>query len=167
MHFKRLLLLMPFCLMLVSGCGVYSFSGAHIEGKSINIHPLENKALNVVPSLATTITNKLSSRILSQTGLTPVNKDDADYDMTGAITTYAVSVTAATSVQIASKNRLTVSVQITFKNRLNEKANFTSTFTRFSDFDAAQILQNVEPSLIDDIGNQLADDIFNKAFVNW
>ena len=167
MHFRGFLLLIQFCLVFLTGCGIYSFSGAHIEGKNINIHPLENKALNVVPSLATTITNKLSSRILSQTGLTPVNKDDADYDITGAITTYAVSVTAATSVQVASMNRLTISVQINFKNRLNEKANFTSTFTRFSDFPANQILQNVEPALIEDIGNQLADDIFNKAFVNW
>ena len=164
---RNLLLLIPFCLLLFSGCGVYSFSGAHIDGKNINIHQLENKALNVVPSLASTITNKLSSRILSQTGLTPVTKDDADYDMIGAITNYAVSVTAATGVQVASKNRLTLSVQITFKNRLNEKANFSQTFTRFADFDAAQILQNVEGALIEDIGNQIADDIFNKAFVNW
>ncbi len=167
MYFKGFLIFFPLYLLLVSGCGIYSFSGAHIEGKNINIHPLENKALNVVPSLATTITNKLSSRILSQTGLTPVKKDDADYDMTGAITAYAVSVTAATGVQVASMNRLTMSVQITFKNKLNEKANFTSTFTRFADFPANQILQNVEAGLIEDIGNQLADDIFNKAFVNW
>lgn len=163
---RILFFLLPLFLC-VSGCGVYSFSGAHIEGKNIYIHQLDNKALNVVPSLASTITNKLSSRILSQTGLTPVKRDDADYDMTGAITTYAVSVTAATGVQVASKNRLTLSVQVTFKNRLNEKANFSQTFTRFADFDAAQILQNVEAALIDDIGNQLADDIFNKAFVNW
>ena len=166
MHFKQLILI-PFCLFLLSGCGIYSFSGAHIEGKNINIHAFENKAMNVVPSLATTITNKLSSRILSQTGLTPVTRDNADYDMSGAITTYAVSVTAATGVQVASKNRLTLSVQVTFKNRINEKANFSQTFTRFADFDASQILQNVEATLIEDIGNQLADDIFNKAFVNW
>jgi lipopolysaccharide assembly LptE-like protein len=76
-------------------------------------------------------------------------------------------VTGAQSVQVATKNRLTISVQIIFKNRLNDKASFTQTFTRFSDFDASQLLQNVEPALIDDIGNQLADDIFNKAFVNW
>jgi hypothetical protein len=167
MHLRKLLLLLPFILFLFSGCGIYSFSGAHIEGKSIFIHQLENKALNVVPSLASKLTEKLRSRILSQTGLAPVTRDDADYDMTGAITTYAVSVTAATGVQVASRNRLTVSVQITFKNRLNEKANFSQTFTRFADFDASQILQNVENALMEDIGTQLADDIFNKAFVNW
>jgi hypothetical protein len=161
-----LLLLLPVLLMM-AGCHVYSFSGATIEGKTLNIHQLENKARNVEPSLASTLTDKLRSRILSQTGLSPVIKDDADYDMSGDITAYEVTVTGATNVQVASKNRLTLSVKITFKNRLNEKANFSQTFTRFSDFDASQILDNVKTALIDDIGNQLADDIFNKAFVNW
>lgn len=92
--------------------------------------------------------------------------DDADYDISGNITGYEVTVTGAQSVQ-ATKNRLTISIQVTFKNKLNDKADFTQTFTRFSDFDASQILQNVENALIQDIGSQLAMDIFNKAFVNW
>jgi len=169
MELRRILilLLLPLLLVSLAGCGVYSLSGATIEGKNINIHQLENKARNVVPSLSSTLTDKIKSRILSQTGLSPVNKDDADYDITGAITAYEVTVTGATNVQTATKNRLTLSLQITFKNRLNEKSNFTQTFTRFSDFDATQVLQNVESALIEDIGNQLADDIFNKAFVNW
>lgn len=162
-----LLVLLPLLLLALSGCGIYSFSGASIEGKTINIHQLNNTARNVMPSLSATLTDKIKSRILSQTGLQPVTKDDADYDITGAITAYEVTVTGAQSVQVATKNRLTISVQVTFKNRINEKADFNQTFTRFSDFDASQLLQNVEPKLIEDIGNQLADDIFNKAFVNW
>ena len=138
-----------------------------MEGKTINIHMFDNKARNVVPSLSSTLTEMIRTRILSQTGLEPTTKDDADYDVTGAITAYDVTVTGAQSVQVASKNRLTISLQITFKNRLNDKASFSQTFTHFSDFDASQILQNVQTALITDIGTQLSDDIFNKAFVNW
>ncbi len=167
MQVKRLLLILLPALLLLAGCHVYSFSGATIEGKNINIHQFDNKARNVEPSLSSTLTDKLKNRILSQTGLSPVNKDDADYDMTGQITAYEVTVTGASNVQVASKNRLTISLKVTFKNRLNEKANFSQTFTRFSDFAATQILDNVKAALIEDIGNQLADDIFNKAFVNW
>jgi hypothetical protein len=167
MYNKFLLFLLAPLMLTFSGCGIYSFSGATIEGKNINIHLLENKARNVVPSLSANLTDKIRSRILSQTGLKPVTREDADYDITGAITAYEVTVTGAQSVQVATKNRLTVSVQIVLKNRLNDKASFSQTFTRFSDFDASQILQNVEPALIEDIGNQLSDDIFNKAFVNW
>lgn len=162
-----LFFLLPLLLLFHSGCGIYSFSGATIEGKNINIHQLENKAPNVMPSLSSTLTQKIRGRILSQTGLASVTKDDADYDITGSITTYAVSITGASGVQVATKNRLTISIQVDFKNRITEKSSFNQTFTRFADFDASQLLQSVEGKLIEDIGNQLADDIFNKAFVNW
>lgn len=166
---RRLHIIIGLFLMAVlhSGCHVYSFSGATIEGKNINIHQMENRARNIVPSLSATLTDKIRRRILSQTGLKPVNTDEADYDISGKITTYEVTVTAAQSVQQATKNRLTIAIEVTFANRLNEKSNFTQTFTRFSDFSASQTLQSVEAALIEDIGNQLADDIFNKAFVNW
>ena len=163
----RNLLLLFVAVVVMAGCGVYSFSGATIEGKDINIRLLENKAQNVMPSLAATLTDKIRGRILSQTGLRSVNRDDADYDISGQIVGYTVTVTGATNVQTATKNRLTVSIKITFKNRKNDKASFSQTFSRFADFNATQTLQSVESTLIEDIGTQLADDIFNKAFVNW
>ena len=93
--------------------------------------------------------------------------EHAEFHAHNSFTSRYNPVTGASNVQNATKNRLTISVQIDFKNRITEKSSFTQTFTRFSDFDATQILQNVENQLIDDIGTQLADDIFNKAFVNW
>ncbi|XZF15295.1 LptE family protein [Chitinophagaceae bacterium MMS25-I14] len=161
-----LFLLIPICTWL-SGCGVYSFTGASIDGKTINIHVMENKALNVVPTLSSSLTDKIRSRILSQTGLSPVNTETADYDISGSIRSYDVSVSGVQNTQQASQNRLTITIDVTFKNRLNEKAGFTQSFSRFADFPATQTLQNVETALINDIGGQLADDIFNKAFVNW
>src|SRR6478735_773848 len=143
MPLKRLLLsLLLVPVLALSGCGVYSFSGAAIEGKTINIHLLDNKARNIVPSLTSTLTDKIRGRILSQTGLTSITRDEADYDISGAVTAYEGTVTGAQGVQVATKNRLTISVQITFKNRLNDKASFSQTFVRFSDFDATQILQS-------------------------
>ncbi len=162
LSFFILLLLIP-----LTGCGVYSFTGATIEGKSINIHVLENHAQNVSPSLSPVLTGKIRNRILSQTGLSPINSDQVDYDLTGFIKNYSVSVSGLQNTQIASQNRLTIDVEITFKNKLNEKSNFTQTFSRFADFPANQTLQAVEGKLMEDLGNQLADDIFNKAFVNW
>lgn len=151
----------------LSGCGIYSFTGASIDGSSINIHTLDNRARNVVPTLSPALTSKIRTRILSQTGLAPINTDDADYDISGNITQYTVSVTGVQNTQTASQNRLTITIEIKFENRLDEKANFTETFTRFADFAANKTLQSVESALIEEIGDQLANDIFNKAFVNW
>ena len=167
MMYRIVIALVPVLIFTLSGCGVYSFTGASIDGKNINIHTLDNKARNVVPTLSPSLTSKIRSRILSQTGLAPINSDDADYDISGAITGYNVTVTGVQNTQTASTNRLTISIQISFKNRLDEEADFTETFSRFADFPATQTLQSAEAGLIEEIGDQLANDIFNKAFVNW
>ena len=154
-------------LLWLSGCGVYSFTGATVAGKTIQVHVLTNQARNIAPTLAPSLTDKIRNRIVSQTGLTNKVNTEVDYDIAGSITQYEVTVTGVQNTQQASQNRLTISVNITFTNRLDEKASFNQTFTRFSDFGASQSLQAVQGSLIDLIGTQLADDIFNKAFVNW
>ncbi len=154
-------------LMPVAGCGVYSFTGATVEGKNINIHVIENRAQTVAPSLSPVLSGKIRNRILSQTGLAPVNSEAADYDLTGFIKNYNYTVSGLQNTQQASQNRLTIEVEITFKNKLNDKANFTQSFTRFADFPPDQSPQSIEGRLFEDIGTQLADDIFNKAFVNW
>lgn len=153
--------------MLGNSCGVYSLSGAHIGGKTINIPTLVNRAPNVNPTLATTLEKKIRSRILSQTGLTSINSETADYELKAVISGYNVIISGAASNTTASQNRLTITLDVDFKNKLDEKASFKSSFSRFADFPASQQLQAVENRLIEGIGNELADDIFNKAFVNW
>ncbi len=150
-----------------TSCGVYSFTGAAIEGKTINVHFIDNASRNIVPSLSVTFTEKLRQRILSQSSLSQLNSDKTDYDISGTITNYEVTVASISGSETSVKNRLTIGVTIQFKNALNEKANFDQTFVRFSDFDANKNLQSIETTLINDITSQLADDIFNKAFVNW
>lgn len=167
MAYRFLIIFLPFVIFAFSGCGVYSFTGANIAGTTINIHTLENKARNVVPTLSPSLTQKIRSRILTQTGLAPVTTDNADYDITGAITGYNVTVSGVQNTQTATLNRLTITVQINFKSRLDEKTNFTETFSKFADFPANRTLQSEEARLIDEIGELLATDIFNKAFVNW
>ncbi len=160
------------CLVLLSittvvSCKIYSFTGASIQGKTINIYTFENRAANVVPTLAPKISEKVRTRILSQTGLTAKNTEDVDYLMKSYITGYQVTISGMQGTMAASQNRLTISLEVEFTNRLDEKQNFTKTFSRFADFPATQQLQAVENALIEDICTQLADDIFNKAFVNW
>ena len=167
--FSPLLFIVILCYFIANlqSCKVYSFTGAAIEGKTINIHFIENKARNIVPSLSASFTEKLRQRILSQTSLSQINSDETDYDLKGEITDYSVTVASITGTETSSKNRLTITVNIQFINRKNEKANFTQSFSRFADFNATQNIQTIETSLITTISDQLADDIFNKAFVNW
>lgn len=166
--FYKILLFSIVCIGFFAGCGVYSFTGATIAGKTLMVSNLENTSSNVVPSLSPSLTEKIRSRILSQTGLTPV-QSSADYEILGSITGYNVTTSGvgdAATAQ-ATMNRLTITVQIDFKNKLDEKASFKQSFSRFGDFPATEQLTSVETKLIQQIGEELADDIFNKAFVNW
>ena len=98
------------CLLLLplffSGCGVYSFSGASIEGKTIRFGVLENRARNVVPTLSPTLTDKIRGRILSQTGLTPKNSGPVDYDLTGTIMGMIKSFRAVSQAGAAEKAQM-------------------------------------------------------------
>ncbi len=151
----------------ITACKIYSFTGASISGKTINVHTLENRAPNVVPTLSPILSDKIRNRILSQTGLTAINSDDADYVFKSTITGYNVTISGMQGTNTASQNRLTITVDVDFKNKLDDKASFKQSFSRFADFPGNVQLQSVESSLIEEIGTQLADDIFNKAFVNW
>jgi hypothetical protein len=151
-------------------CGIYSLTGAAITGKTINIRTLENRAPGAAPTLTTVMTDKLRNRILSQTGLAAVNNEEADYDMKGVIISYQQSnsgISTNNGVPQTSLNRLSITVEVNFTNRKEEKSSFKQSFTRFADFEATKLLQSEEARLIEEISNQIADDIFNKAFVNW
>lgn len=156
-------------LFVLQSC--YTFTGATIEGKTIYITPVENRASNIVPVLSPTLTEKIRSRVVSQAGLAPINSQEADYTLSTVIVDYHVSISgvqgSSNSQTPIAQNRLSISIAVEFTNRFNEKSNFKQTFTRFRDYDASELLQQVEARLIDEICTELADDIFNNAFVNW
>jgi hypothetical protein len=156
-------------LLLLSSCGIYSFNGASIEpaAKTVNVHFIENKAPYNNPTLSQKLTQGLREKITSQSRLTQVNSDEADYIFDGTITGYAVSSAAVTNVEQTATSRLTITVNMDFKSKLNPKNNFTQSFSRSAEFPASQSINEVQDRLVEDINKQLVDDIFNKAFVNW
>jgi hypothetical protein len=154
-------------LTSLNACGIYSFNGANVEGKTINIHLIDNKAPLIAPTLSPTLSEKVRNRILNQTNLSQVNSAKTDYDLAGSIISYDVSVSAIQGNTTATENKLTIGVSIIFTNNIDPKKSFTKTFTKFAPFASSRTLQSVETQLINDISSDLADAIFNDAFVNW
>lgn len=160
------LLLISVLFLCCAGC--YSFRGVNITPgvKTISIHYIENHAPIVEPSLSQSLTEALKSKFLQGTNLSLI-ENDGDLDLSGNITGYSVTPVSATGTTTASLNRLTISLNMVFTNAKDEKQNWNSTFTRFADFESGQSLSAVLNSLLSQINDQLADDIFNKAVVNW
>ncbi len=163
-----ILLTLYFTGTVNSGCKIYKFADVSIPDsiKTVRIRYIENNARYVNPQISPQLTDKLRQKIVSQTRLTQVNNENADYDISGKITDYSVS-TSAISGQQAATNRLTVSVSITLRNNLTNEPDQDYSVTRSFDFSATLSLAQAEANLTEEIIRNLTDEIFNRIFSNW
>lgn len=147
----------------------YSFkdtSPIPTEIKNFRVNYFENKATYINTQLSPQLTEKLKQKIIGTTRLKQTNSDEADYDISGYVSTYNLS-TISISGANSSGNRLTVGFHLIFKNRLDDKKNFEAELTRSFDFDANLSLSQAESTLNDEIIKNITDEIFNKIFSNW
>ena len=160
--------LIAICLLICSGCKFYSFSGASItpEMKTVSVQYFPNNAALVQPTLSQSLTEALKERLIAETTMSLVEQN-ADLSFEGEITNYAVSPVAIQQNETAAMNRLTVSIHVKFINNVDEKLSYESNFLRYEDYPSTSGLSSVEDQLIKSISDQLVEDIFNKALVNW
>jgi len=161
------ILLTLFFLFYLTACHIYPFTGASIppEVKTFSVKYFPNLATLGPPTLSQTFTESLKDRFLSQTSLKMVSKG-GDLSIEGNISNFSTSPTAI-SADKAQKNRLSVTVYVKFSNKFNEKQDFETSFTRYSDYDSKVNLTQVQDELLKSIIDELVDDIFNKSVVNW
>lgn len=161
-------LLPLFSALLLSGCGIYSFSGTSIQPdvKTVTIDLFEYTALKVNPTLSNELTEALKDKFRKMTRLEQVDSD-GDLEIEGAITGYDVRSMAVTANETAAQSRLTVSVKIIFTNRKYPEEDFEKSFSAYSDYDSMQSLDAVESSLCEEIVEKLCEDILNATVANW
>jgi hypothetical protein len=152
----------------LTSCGIYSFTGASIptEARTISVDYFSNKAATVQPSLSQVFTERLKDMFLEQTNLT-LSENESDLSFSGYISKYQIKPMAIKANETAGQNRLTIAVKVTYNNSLDSENNFEHTFSRYRDYDSEQNISDIENTLIEEITNELAEDVFNKAFVNW
>ena len=160
----------------LTSCGIYSFTGASIpkEAKTISVDYFNNKAATVQPSLSQVFTERLKDIFLEQTNLS-LSENEGDLSFSGYKSKYQIKPMAIKANETAGQNRLTIAVKVTYNNSLDAENNFEHTFSRYRDYDGSLNLSDkdlqsgepIEDFLIEEITKELAEDIFNKAFVNW
>lgn len=153
-----------------SGCGgkfPYSFTGAKIDAKTIQIDYFPNNANLVEPTLSQSFTVALQDLFLQQSNLTLV-KNEGELQFEGEIIDYRILPTAATAEQTAALNRLTIKVKVRFYNQLKEEDNFEKTFSHFYDFEAnEQLVGSTLEDAFNEIFERITQDIFNASVANW
>ncbi len=168
MRTRAIISLLALCLLLAACTGGYSFTGASIppDAKTISVATFPNYAATVNPQLSQQITDALIQMFSSQTTLNVIS-DDGDLQLSGQITGYDTRASALSSSDEVSMNRLTVTVKVKFVNQKDPEADFEQSFSRYRDYAASLDFSSVESGLVAEILNELCEDIFNKAVVNW
>jgi hypothetical protein len=161
MKYAALLIL---SVVLVS-CKLSLSGGNYGDAKTISIAFFPNNAALVQPTLSQSFTEDLRNFFQTQSPLSLISKG-GDLQMEGAITDYRVGPVGVSN-QAASSNRLTINVSVKFSNSKDPSKDFESSFSRFVDFPSSQNLSSIEQELVSQVNQQLIQDIFNKALINW
>lgn len=166
---KRTCTLILMSAILLYGCRLsVSLTGSNINpnAKTVYVQTFPNKSSLVNPTLSQDFTTAVKNMIQNQTPLTIVD-NTGDYSLEGEITNYMIMPVAIQGDDAAAMNRLTITVRVRFTNPYDEKQSFDESFSRYADYSSSQNFTSIESTLVSEITAALAEDIFNKAFVNW
>ena len=168
---KKTVFIFLLFLVIVGGessCKIYSFTGANIptDIHNFSVELLQNRANNGPASLSQTMTDKIKAKFQTEANLKQVSSD-GDLQLKGAITGYTFTSDAPVAGTTSGLNKLTITLQIDFVNTKNDKDKWSETFSRYAQYSSSTNITSVEDQLVNEIGNQLMDDIFQKALVTW
>ena len=166
----KLYLVVIFSGLLLTGCGIYSFTGGNVgDAKTLQIDYFRNEASLIEPTLSQLFTQELQDLFTTQTNLTLVNAN-ADLHFEGEIVGYEITPMSATGndLQTAAQNRLTVTINVRFTNKLKEEDDFEKRFSFYSDFDATeQLVGSILDTALEEINDRITQDIFNASVAKW
>lgn len=160
-------------VLLLSGCGLkkiqYSRNGASIppDAKTFSVNFFENRAVYVDPMLSNEFTEMLKEKFRSQTNLSEVLDGDGDLHFEGEITADYLRPIDITRDEYAGSTRMTIEVRVKYTNKVDDKFDYDSRFSAYRDLGETQDRSEVSQELIKEILEQIIDDIYNKAVVNW
>lgn len=169
-HRTRTIALLVALIACIPSCRIsYKFNGAALDYtiyKTIHVSDFPIRAALVYPPLQQTFENELLDYITRNTRLQTTD-GPSDLSLEGEITGYNLSPQAVTEDAYASRTRLTISVRVKYTDSKNDKNDVDQTFSAYRDFDATEMLTDVQDELCQSIAKELVDLIFNATLGNW
>jgi hypothetical protein len=147
----------------------YKFNGSALDYtiyKTIHIGEFPIRASLVYAPLQQTFENELTDYINRNTRLKSTD-GAADLEMEGEITGYSLTPQAVTEDAYASMTRLTITVRVKYTDTKKENNDIDQTFSAYRDFDASQMLTDVQDELCSQIAKELVELVFNATLGNW
>ena len=153
--------------LLATSCKVkYSFSGANTGVlETVSVDFFQNRSALAPPALGQYITEEFRDLCERQTNLTLISgPGDAHFE--GEIAVYSTRAMAISGDQ-AALTRFTIGVKVSYTNNLDPDLSFDETFSQYRDYESSLQFESVKSELTDAIVEEINEDIFNRAFVNW
>ncbi|GMQ81985.1 MAG: LptE family protein [Rhodothermia bacterium] len=155
-------------VLLLPGCGYYSFSGATVPEHigTIAIPQVKDNSVSTFAGLDEQMTQLLIQRFVRQTRLSlEPRDDDADALLRVEITRYVNAPTSVSGNERATRNRVTITVNVTYNDQVEDKPFISRTFSSFEEFDAFDPASEEEAAA--STLRKIADDIFTAATSDW
>ncbi|MBN2486370.1 MAG: LptE family protein [Bacteroidales bacterium] len=158
-------------VFIAAGCFSlrYDFKGGvsiRPEIKTFSVQYFDNRASLVEPSFSQRFTDALREYIEKNTNLRYVN-GLGDVDFSGHISTYQITSQAVVSGESSAMVRFTIGVKFSFMDTKLPEEDFDKTLSAFREFASTQSFSSVEQSLSGEIIDELIEQIYIAAFVNW
>lgn len=153
-----------------SACVIsYKFNGASIDystTKSISIADFPNMAALVHPPLSADLSDGIRDLFQRQTRLEQVRRG-GNLELEGEIIGYQLTPMAVSADSYAAETRLTITVKVRFTNNIVPEDSFEKTYTAFQNFDASQMLTDVQDQLCATMIIEIAEQIYNDTVAKW
>ena len=163
-------------IFIISGCGVYSFTGASIspDVKTISFENFYNNSPLGPSNMSVLFTEKIKDYFERNTNLTII-EEDGDLEIEGTIEDFSLAPVAPTaeggrnSQYFTGLTRLTIRVNATYLNKFDDQFNYENkTFSFYKDFNQnTEELSSNEQDFLEEIFDQIILDIFNASVANW
>ncbi|PSQ60334.1 MAG: hypothetical protein BRD27_04630 [Bacteroidetes bacterium QH_10_64_19] len=155
---------------LVSGCAVYSFSGASIPSnlETISIPIVQDNTSSPANRMGTDLTDLLTDRFVDRTRLSLTTDDSgADALLRARIQRYTNQPTGVSGNERATTNEVTIEVQVRYVDQTKDEELLNQTFSGQASYNPAEAGLTGEQQAAQNALENVADDIFSSATSNW
>ncbi len=130
------------------------------------VEQFSNNAPSSPPELGIDFSELFRDKVRRDTRLV-YSETNPDLEFEGVIQDFRVTAVAPTAGEQTQFSRLTIRISVDFIDNEDESLNWTQAFSHDLEFPSDQNLLDVQEDLINQIYDQIAQDIFQKAFGKW
>ncbi|MCA0447598.1 MAG: LPS assembly lipoprotein LptE [Bacteroidetes bacterium] len=160
-------LLFSLCILAMTGCGIYSFTGASIPPhlKRIHIPNFQDKSSSGILNLKEDLTELLTTKIITQSSFELGTQQQADCRLEGSVVMYTNQPYIISQGQATGTNRITVRVSVVYRDLIKKETIWEQNFENWAEYSIGD--QSAEQEALKEATIKLTDDIFSKIVSNW